>query len=146
MKSKELKTYNLPADDLLISRIDAKPNIIFLFLMMLGFLSFLFNIPSLYGIMMILTSILAMAYMPRVVLIEFYQDYLVLYNRADKKNCFLIYYEDVVSWHYKWGTNRDYLYIDLKDGSTERLEAFSKTLFESSMNRFLKEKHLKGNR
>ena len=82
-------------------------------------------------------------FMPKVVLMQFFSDFLVMYNKADKNTCELIYYEDVVSWHYAWSANRDYLYIELKDGQTERIEAFSKTIFEYNMNRFLKAKHKK---
>ena len=74
---------------------------------------------------------------------EFYNDYLVVYNRADKTKCVLIYYEDVLSWYYSRGTSRDYLYIELEEGKQERVEAFSKPVFESNMNRFLKGKNRK---
>lgn len=140
MKSKELKAYNLPGEDLLISRIDAKPNLIFTLFIILGILSFFFNISFFYGAALILLSINAMIFMPKVTLIEFFQDYFVIYNKADKNRCVMIYYDEVSSWYYSWSTNRDYLYIELEDGSIERIEAFSKTLFESNMNRFLKDK------
>lgn len=146
MKSKELKTYNLPSEDLLMARIDAKPTILFVLLLLFGLLSFLLDIPSIYGTILILFALFGMAYMPRVVLIEFYKDYLVLYNKADRETCVLIYYEDIASWYYSWGANRDYLYIELADGNTEKIEGFSKTLFESNMNRFLKDKHRKMNK
>jgi hypothetical protein len=81
--------------------------------------------------------------MPKVILMEFYSDYLVMYNKADKDNCVLIYYDEIASWHYVWGANRDYLCIELSDGSEEIIEAFSKSLFEGNMNRFLKDKHRK---
>ena len=55
----------------------------------------------------------------------------------------LIYYEDITSWYYAWGANHDYLYIELADGSKERIEAFSRSIFESNMNRFLKDKKRK---
>lgn len=140
MKSKELKVHNLPGEDLLISRIDAKPNLIFTLFIILGIMSFFLNISFFYGAALILISINAMIFMPKVTLIEFFQDYFIIYNKADKNRCVMIYYDEVSSWYYSWSTNRDYLYIELEDGSIERIEAFSKTLFESNMNRFLKEK------
>ncbi len=143
MKSKELKTYNLPKEDVLISEIDAKPQALFLFLILIGVLSLLFRAPTAYGVTTILFSLVAMAYMPKVEIIGFYQDYLILYNRADRNNCFLVYYDEVSSWYYSWSASRDYLYIEMEDGTTEKIEAFSKTLFESHMNRVLKEKHRK---
>ena len=143
MKSKELKTYNLPKDDMVVAQIDAKPNSLFIFVILIGVLSFMFKLPVAYGVTMIIVSLCAIAYMPRVVLMEFYQDYLVLYNRADKSNCVLIYYDEVSSWYYSWSANRDYLYIELENGNVEKIEAFSKTIFESTMNRFMRDKRRK---
>lgn len=146
MKSKELKTYNLPKDDMIVAQIDAKPNALFVFVILIGVLSFVFRLPVAYGVSMIIISICAIAYMPRVVLMEFYQDYLVIYNRADKNSCVLIYYNEVSSWYYSWSANRDYLYIELENGNVEKIEAFSKTIFESTMNRFLRDKRRKSNK
>ena len=81
--------------------------------------------------------------MPRVVLMEFYYNYMVLYNKANKSNCVLIYYDEVISWSYMRGANRDFLVVELMDGSEELIEGFSKTLFVSNMNRFLKDKYKK---
>ena len=143
MKSKELKTYNLPDDNPVIAQIDAKPNFLFVILIFLGLFSFILPIPKIYGSIIILSSVFGLVYTPRVVLAEFFVDYLVIYNKADKTMCNLIYYEDVVSWYYAKGTRHDYLYIELEDGRQERVEAFSRTVFESNMNRFLKDKKRK---
>ncbi|MBQ6333636.1 MAG: hypothetical protein IJI46_00995 [Erysipelotrichaceae bacterium] len=143
MKSKVLKTYNLPEDNLVIAQIDAKPTYIFVILILVALVSFMLEIPNAYGIILLCLSIACLIYMPRVLLMEFYNEYLVMYNRADKNNCVLIYYEDITSWYYAWGANHDYLYIELADGSKERIEAFSRSIFESNMNRFLKDKKRK---
>lgn len=143
MRSKELKTYNLPKDELVIAQIDAKPNMLFFLAILMGILSIVMKYPVVFGAMIILVSICAIIYMPRALLMEFYQEYLVLYNRADKNNCVLIYYDEISSWYYSWSASRDYLCIELENGTTEKIEAFSKTIFESNMNRFLKDKHRK---
>ena len=143
MKSKELKTYNLPKDDLLISSIDAKPGFVFLLMTILGIFLLFFENFRFYGISILFIALLTHLYFPKVTLMEFYQDYLVLYNRADNNTCVLVYYDEVISWTYNWSANRDYLNIELIDGQNERIEAFSKTIFESNMNRFLKEKKKK---
>ena len=143
MKSKELKAYNLPSDDVLINQIDAKPRYLFVILFLLGILSFGLKFPPIYGVMSITLAIILLLYTPKVTLMEFYNDYLVIYNKADKNNCVLIYYDEVSSWYYAWGGRKDYLYIELEDGSTEKIEAFSKTIFESNMNRHLRDKRKK---
>lgn len=143
MKSKELKTYNLPKDDLLISSIDAKPSFLFLLLTIFGILLLFFESFRLYGVSILVITLITYLYLPKVTLMEFFQDYLVLYNRADNNTCVLVYYDEVVSWNYTWSANRDYLNIELQNSQKERIEAFSKTIFESNMNRFLKEKKKK---
>lgn len=140
MKSKELKTYNLPAEDVLVSSIDAKPSFLFGLFIIIGIFMYFTSVPTLYSVTLIMASLVLLLFMPKVTLMEFFQDYMIMYNKADKNTCVLIYYDEVSSWHYSWSTNRDYLYVELADGSEERIEAFSKTLFESNMNRFLKEK------
>ncbi len=74
---------------------------------------------------------------------EFYKDYFIMYNRADRNTCMMIYYDDVVSWHYAWSAKKDTLIVELTDGSVEKIEAFSKTLFETNMYIHLREKHKK---
>lgn len=143
MKSKELKTYNLPTNSYFITEINAKPTLLFLFLILVGIISLLFNWSLVYGITLILVGMVGICFMPRVVMMEFYNDFLVLYNKADKNTCELIYYDEVDSWHYTWSTTKDYLKIKMIDGSEEKIEAFSKTIFEVTMSRFLKDKHIK---
>ena len=143
MKSKELKVYNLPNDSFFISEINAKPTILFLLVFFSGIISLFFSFSKVYGIIISLTGLACICFMPRAVLIEFYNDYLILYNKADKNTCTIIYYNEVSSWYYTWGTSRDFLVIELEDGSQEKIEAFSKTIFEVNMSRFLKDKHVK---
>lgn len=143
MRSKELKTYNLPSDDQLISQIDAKPSFVFYVLIVMGLVFFVYNHYNPYGLFVAIVALIALIYMPRVVLMEFYYNYMVLYNKANKSNCVLIYYDEVISWSYMRGANRDFLVVELMDGSEELIEAFSKTLFVSNMNRFLKDKYKK---
>lgn len=143
MRSKELKTYNLPSDDQLISQIDAKPSFVFYVLIVMGLVFFVYNHYNPYGLFVAIVALIALIYMPRVVLMEFYYNYMVLYNKANKSNCVLIYYDEVISWSYMRGANRDFLVVELMDGSEELIEGFSKTLFVSNMNRFLKDKYKK---
>ena len=143
MRSKELKTYNLPSDDQLISQIDAKPSFVFYVLIVMGLVFFVYNHYNPYGLFVAVVALIALIYMPRVVLMEFYYNYMILYNKANKSNCVLIYYDEVISWSYMRGANRDFLVVELIDGSEELIEGFSKTLFVSNMNRFLKDKYKK---
>ena len=143
MRSKELKTHNLPVDNQVLAQIDAKPTFLFMILIGMGLIFFIYNHTNPYGVFVTIVAVAALIYLPRVVLMEFYQDYMVMYNKADKTNCVLIYYDEVVSWNYVWGANRDFLLVELVDGSEEIIETFSKTVFESNLNRFLRDKYKK---
>ena len=136
MKSKELKVYNLPQDEQATMVIDAKPYNLLIGFVIVGILLVLFKISNLYGVGIIIVGICSIIFLPRTVLIEFFTNYLVLYNMASKDDCCLIYYEDVVSYEYKRGSLKDYLYIELIDGSIKKIEAFSKVLFEAYLNRY----------
>ena len=59
MKSKELKTHNLPAEVPPISTIDARPDWLFILLMLIGFFSFTWDLSPFYGATLILTSLSA---------------------------------------------------------------------------------------
>lgn len=143
MKSKELKYYNLPGDSEILSEINAKPTLVFVGLILLGIISFFFNVNVVYGATMIITGIVCIVFMPRVTVMEFYANYLVMHNRADKDTCCMIYYSEVSSWVYKWSAKKDELIIELGDGTVEKIEAFSKTIFEAYMYKYLKDKHKK---
>ena len=136
MKSKELKVYNLPHDEQPVMIIDAKPYNLLIGFVVVGILLILFKISNMYGVATIIVGMCSIFFLPRTILIEFYNSYLVLYNMASKNDCCLIYYEDVVSYEYKRGSLKDYLYIELKDGSVKKIEAFSKILYEAYFNRY----------
>lgn len=132
-----MKTYNLPRINTALSEIDAKPMGLFILLIILSVVSFILKFPIVYGATLIIISIVCICFFPRVTLMEFYDDYFVMFNRVDKNSCVLIYYDEVVSWKYVWTAKKDILSIELVDGSQEKIEAFSKTIFEAYMNRYL---------
>ena len=146
MKSKELKTYNLPSERLVNSSINAKPIGLFIFLIAAGLIMTFIQKTQVIGVMMWMGASVFMMFLPSRVLAEFSDDYVVLYNRADRNDCVLVYYEDVVSWKYDRGVTEDELTINLEDGTSTRIEAFSKTLFESRFNQYLREKKEKSSK
>ena len=146
MKSKELKVYNLPLNFKPIILIDAKPHVWLLAFALLGVILCINKSTLSYGIYTIVLSITFLLFMPRLVMLEFYDDYMVMHNKANKSECVMIYYEDIVSWYYSRNPNKDYLFIELEDGRVEKIEAFSKQSYESAMNRFVKDKKRKSHK
>lgn len=139
VKSKELKKYNLPEERVLLEVIDAKPNGLLFGVFLIG----LFFIPFkeyAWGLLIVSLSVLMIIFLPGKVLVEFYKDYLVLYNHASKNVCEMIYYEEVVKWRYSYGVRYDELAIVLIDDSVHSVDGFSIVEFERKMNRFLKDK------
>lgn len=143
MKSVEIKPYNLPNDRILVSKIDAKPKYLYGLIIIFGVISVFDDAARIYGIVLICFAAFSLFFMPAVSMIEFYKDYLVLYNKADKNNCFIAYYDEIDTWWYSWSPKRDFLHIELTDGSEIKIEAFSKPIFEARMNQFLKDKRKK---
>lgn len=146
MKSKELKVYNLPSNFTSSLVIDAKPHLFLICAIVFGIM-LCFYPPSLpYGVFLICVNACFLLFMPRTIMIEYYDAYMVLHNKANKSDCVLIYYDDVTSWYYSWSGYVDYLYIELEDGTVEKIEAFSRKKFERSMNIYLKDKKKKVNK
>lgn len=143
MKSKELKTYNLPNEVAPSSEINAKPSLLFLLLIIIGIISAILKFKPIYCITMIVVGLVCLCFMPKITLMEFYSDYFVMYNRADKSKCVLIYNDEVKQWYYSWSAKKDYLVVELEDGTIEKIESFSKSIFETYMNKHLKDKHKK---
>lgn len=143
MKSKELKTYNLPDGNLIKSSINAKPTWLFILMILLGLVALIMRMPLSYSLTLIVVGVVSIVFMPKVTLMEFYDNYFVMYNRADKSSCVLIYYDEVVSWHYSWGPTKDNLFIELENGTTEKINVFSKTIFETYMSKYMKDKRKK---
>lgn len=141
MKSKELKAYNIPSDYPIEAEINAKPTALLLLLVVFGIISLAFDIPESYSMALITIGVICLIVAPKVTLIEFYNKYMVVYNKADRNTCVIIYYNEVASWYYSRSARRDVLVIELEDGSIERVNAFSKTIFENRMSRYLKDKY-----
>lgn len=136
MRSKELKVYNLPTDKQALAIIDAKPYGLLMAVLVLGVCLILFRISTMYGIATIVVGSCAIMFLPKTILVEFYDDHLVLHNKASKDDCVIIYYEDVTSFIYVRGSLKDYLEIALEDGSIEKVEAYSRIVFEAYMNHY----------
>lgn len=139
MKTKEIKRYNLPNERMIIKKIDAKPYELFIVFFLISIL-LVVNTTWYYGGGLALMIVIVFLIMPNRILIEFTNEFLVLYNKGNSSDCYIVYYEDVVSWKYNVGFKDDNLAISLIDGTTLKIEAFSKIQFEHYMNRFLKDK------
>lgn len=100
MRSKEIRVRNLPKDDVPFYVSNVKPTS-FLMIAMVAGISFLWirSYLQVIGVMVIMVSLFSLLMLPDCKLYEIHQDYIVLYNRHDKRECFIIYYEEIGRAH-----------------------------------------------
>lgn len=135
MKSKELKSYNLPDNRLYNSSIEAKPVVALSILMIIGFTIMFFGF-YIYGIGIFILASFSLLFLPNHKIIEFYDEYMIIYNKARRDECNIVYYDDITSWEYATFMYKDELIISLKDGTLQKVNAFSKKLFEKELNKY----------
>lgn len=141
MKSKELKTYNLPIDQHVIHKLEVKPYVFLIGVFILGLVCTFYN-GSIALILMSL-SLYAILFLPDRKLLIFTDDYMVMQNKAAKDDCIMIYYDEIFSWQYIRGAKVDELVVELEDGTIERIECFSKRRVVSYMEEFAPNKQIK---
>ncbi len=141
MNSKEIKAYNLPKDQRIIYHMETKPYILLGIFLTVGFLMFMVN--GMLAIVICSVVIYAIILLPSKVLLDFTDDYLIMYNRSSKNDCVMIYYNEIVSWTYRKDIREDELIVELVDGSTEKVECYSRTKVRRIMSTFARDKEIK---
>lgn len=141
MKSKELKNYNLPDNRVFNESIEAKPTPLLLMLIIAGVI-LLVTKYYVYGLTIFLFGLACLLFLPKRRLIEFYDEHMIVYNKARKDECNIIYYDDIKTWEYKTRVSSDVLLLNMKDGSVQKCDGFSKTLFENYLNKYIKDKKI----
>lgn len=145
MKSKALKTDNLPEDREIEYRINAKPFILLGLIIVFG-TGMMFYPSFVYiGAAVVAIGLFALLFLPSRVLLEFSNDYVVVYHRVNQNECELIYYDEIVSYQYVRNPLSDYLVFELENGETIRVSCFGKTRTEMILNRYAKDKKKKTN-
>lgn len=144
MKTQVIKSRNIPYVEGKQHTIHVKPDFILVALMMMG-IAFMFakTYMVIIGFVMILLALFAEFIMPDRNLCTFTQEYVVLYNRTQKSECTLVYWEDVVSWQYERHASADILVFFLVDGSSEMQEMYSRRSCVRWLNLFAPGKEVK---
>lgn len=139
MRSKELKNYNLPDNRMFNETLEAKPFELLAVFLVASIILLVFKY-YVYGFTIMAFSIICLFFLPSRRLIEFYDSYMILYNKARKDECNIIYYEDIKYWEYKTKVSYDQLIITLNDDSVQKCDGYSKVTFEKRLNKYLKDK------
>ena len=145
MKSKALKTDNLPEDREVRYRINAKPFIALGVVFTIGAVLIFYPRLTYVGASMIAISLFALLFLPSRILLEFSDDYVVVYHRVNQNECELIYYDEIVSYQYIRKAQNDFLVFELENGETIRVSCFGKARIEMILNRYAKDKKKKAN-
>ncbi len=144
MKSKEIRVRNLPQDDVPYDVVNVKPTV-FLAIAMVAGISILWirSYLQIVGVMVIMVSLFSLLMLPDRVLCELHHDYMVFYNRHERTECTIIYYEDIISWHYEWNPSSDQIVVSLVDGSVQTQELYGKHRIAKWLNLFAAGKEVK---
>lgn len=148
MRSQVIRTRNISERSKDYDYIVHVKPLLLLFIMLFAGLLITFLKPylAIIGISLIILSLFCLIVMPDKDLCKFTKEYMVLFNRRHKDECTLVYYDEIVSWHYEWYKNYDQLVIELVDGSTEIQEMYSYLSIRKTMEIYAPGKMKKTNR
>lgn len=93
----------------------------------------------------IILTVFALVVMPDRILVQFTPEYLIMYNKEDRTECTLIYWDEIVSWKYEYHTSVDLLKVTTVDDNTESVEMYSKWGVRKFMNLYAPGKEVKRN-
>ena len=144
MKSQVIKVKNLKSWAMAPKAIRLKP-ITTLVVIAIGGACLLFSNTYLagLGVCLMTVSLFSLLLLPDRKLVEFTPDYLIMYNQRDESMCTIIYWDEIVKWRYEWHATYDYLVVTLIDGSSERIEMYSKHSIARSMEYYAPNKEIK---
>lgn len=127
IRSKNLKIRNLPKDGRQIDQINSKPYVFLISFLVMGILLMLCK-SYLLGTILLALFLYNFCFVKNSVLIRFYEEYVVFYNHANKKDeCFLLFWEDIAKWQYvRTRSDFDELQITLKDGKKVTIKCIGK--------------------
>ncbi len=89
------------------------------------------------------TSFGCVLIMPDRKIMEVTNEYLILYNNKDVSLCKLVYWDEILSWQYRWHPDADELIIELCDHSVEKVEAFNRKKFTRYLKEYANGKEMK---
>lgn len=126
IKSKVLKIRNLPKDKQRVDFISSKPYMFLTTFLAFGILLFAIQL-KLAGIVLIGLSVAGFFMMKDKVVTEFYDEYVVFYDEKHLDECYILFWEDVMVWHYLVSkSSLDEIEIILKNDKHVKFQVLSK--------------------
>lgn len=126
VRSNVLKTRNLPQSSKKLDEIKVKPYLFIIILFMIG-IAFLVYGHFLMGIAITLIFGYNLLFIRNVVVTEFYEEYVVFYMDKNCEECFLLFWNDILSWSYvKRKHDLDIIEVVLKNNHKVSFKCLSK--------------------
>ncbi len=142
-----IKVINLPPVKESLPAVRVKPVMFLLLFIALGFYLIFSDVDlTTAGVMLLVMPVFALLILPDRTLVEFADQYMVMYNSRDRAMCTIIYWEDIVSWQYEWHSRVDKLIVNLVDGTTCSVDMYSKRKIATWMNRYAPHKEIRARR
>ncbi len=144
MKSQAMKVKNLKKWAMAPKTIRVKPVMTLIVIACVGcFLIFLQTYLAGLGVCLMILALFSLLLLPDRKLVEFTPDYLILYNQKDDSMCLILYWDEIMQWHYEWHPTYDYLVITMVDGTSEKIEMYSKHSIARHMRYYAAKKEIK---
>lgn len=124
MRSKLININELPIEKNQIV-INAKPNLLLIFLIAFSLLLFNFGQLIYVGLGIGITCIYALIFLPKRTLMIFRENYMIIYNTVERDNCHMLYYDEIITWQYEKHRDNDLLIIELTNGKVYKSEIFN---------------------
>lgn len=144
MKSQVIKVRNIPSFPIVIQSISVKPTLFLGLMLIAGIILMIVNsVMGYFGAVLVALATFSMLIMPDRKIMEVTNEYLILYNNKDVSLCKLVYWDEILSWQYRWHPDADELIIELCDHSVEKVEAFNRKKFTRYLKEYANGKEMK---
>ena len=128
MKSKVIKQRNIPPLPYVTNSIRVKPVGFLVLMIMIGLILLFINENlAMLGVLFVSISVFSILVLPDSKVIEYTSEYAIIYNCRDKDECKLIYWDEILSWQYRWHTDKDEMIIELIDHSVEVVDTYKRS-------------------
>ena len=140
MRSKVVRINSINENEIIL-QIKAKPELFLALMFILSFAILMINGYIGFALMMITTY--CFVFFPERRLIDFCEKYLIIYNDLNHEGCYMLYYDEIVSWQYVSTFNADKLVIALINNQVYETDIFNRRRTERILERFIPDKGLK---
>lgn len=140
LRSKRLKTRNLPSSRIIETKIDTKPYIGLIVVLMIAIACIMTDF-WIFGLLLSLLCIAALIFVKNQCITELNEEFAVFYREGDPEECTVVYWDEIEDWNYVYAkVGLDYIKILMKNGEVLMFKSFSKNKLLKYFNRYAPKK------